>query len=147
MAEMQAKKNADGTPYYTTVVPEWNPGTYVLIHYLTDRAETEGNLSPIYTSTVDTRYTLYLYDGTPADSSDLLTSNGPGVYRTKLNAVVQGWAIALPEMRCGDSAEVIVPYSAGYGSSSIGDIKPYSALHFHIRLVDIPYYEKPPYTK
>ena len=57
LAEMQAKKNPDGSPYYKVVVPEWNPATFVLMHYFNDRAETEGNLSPLYTSTIDVRYT------------------------------------------------------------------------------------------
>ena len=30
LAEMQAKKNPDGSPYYKVVVPEWNPATFVL---------------------------------------------------------------------------------------------------------------------
>ena len=147
LVQMQGKKNADGTPYYQTVVPDWNPGSFVLIHYFNDRAETEGNLSPLYSSTVDTRYFLHLYDGTPIDSSVLCTTPAPGVYRTRLTNVVQGWAIALSEMRCGDTAEVIVPYGVGYGSSEFGTLMPYSNLRFNIRLVDIPFYEQTPYGK
>ncbi len=57
LKEQQALKNPDGTPYYKVIVPDWNPGSFVLIHYFNDRSETEGNLSPLYTSTIDTRYT------------------------------------------------------------------------------------------
>ena len=64
LKEQQALKNPDGTPYYKVIVPDWNPGSFVLIHYFNDRSETEGNLSPLYTSTIDTRYTLYLYNDT-----------------------------------------------------------------------------------
>lgn len=145
LTEIQSLKNPDGTPYYQTVVPSWNPGAYVLIHFFNDRSATEGNLSPIYTSTIDTRYELHLYDGTPVDSSTTLTANGPGVFRCRLNEMIQGWAMALPEMRCGDTAEIIVPYGVAYGAQSQGLVKPYSNLRFNVRLVDIPNYESSPY--
>ncbi len=142
--ELSQLKNADGTPYYTIVVPEWNPSTYVLMHFFNDRSETEGKLSPLYNSTIDVRYQLHLCDGTAVDSSDTQTQYGAkGIFRTQLNNTIQGWAVALPQMRCGDTAEVIIPYGIAYGSSSTGAIKPYSNLRFNIRLVDIPYYELP----
>ena len=147
LAEQELRTNPDGTPDYTKIVPDWNPGAFVLIHYFNDRAETEGNLSPLYTSTIDTRYELHLYDGTGVDSSTLSTSPAPGIFRTKLNSTVQGWAMALSDMRCGDTAEVILPYGVAYGSQILGTIPPYSNLRFNIRLVDIPYYETPPYEK
>lgn len=75
--EQAQRKNPDGTPYFQKVVPDWNPGAYVLIHYFNDRAETEGNLSPLYTSTIDTRYELHLYNGLPVDSSTTSTSPAP----------------------------------------------------------------------
>ncbi|GFI12997.1 FKBP-type 22 kDa peptidyl-prolyl cis-trans isomerase [Muribaculaceae bacterium] len=147
LKEQQALKNPDGTPYYKVIVPDWNPGSFVLIHYFNDRSETEGNLSPLYTSTIDTRYTLYLYNDTRVDSSAYNTDPAPGIFRTRLNNTVQGWAMALTDMRCGDTAQVVLPYGVAYGSQNLGDIPPYSNLRFNIRLVDIPYYEKPPYGK
>lgn len=144
LAQQQARTDADGQPYYRTVVPKWNPGNFILLRYCNDRSETEGNLTPMYTSTVDVRYKLHLYDGTPVDSSTNLTANGPGVYRAQLNSLVPGWAVALSEMRCGDSVEVVIPYALGYGASDYSAIKPYSALRFNIRLVDIYKYETSP---
>ncbi|MCM1067771.1 MAG: FKBP-type peptidyl-prolyl cis-trans isomerase [Muribaculaceae bacterium] len=146
LAEMQARTEADGTPYYQTIRPDWNPGAFVLMHYFNDPAENADKLSPLYTSTIDVRYKLHLCDGTPVDSSDLITGYGaPGVYRARLNQLVQGWAIGLTQTHCGDSVELIVPYGVGYGSTSTGSVLPYSNLRFNIRLVDIPYYEAPPY--
>ena len=142
LEEMEARTNADGTPYFEKVVPDWNPGAYVLVHYFNDRAATADKLSPIYTSTVDVRYRLHLHDGTPVDSSDLVTSTGTaGIFRTPLTSVVLGWAMALTQMHCGDTAEVVVPYGVGYGAQEVGQIKPYSNLRFNIRLVDVPFYE------
>ncbi len=141
--QQQARTNADGTPYFKTLIPSWNPAGYVLIHYFNDRSLTEGNLSPLYTSTVDTRYYLTYYEGTAIDSSYLQTTYGPGIFRTTVNAVIEGWAIALTDMRCGDTAEVVVPYAQGYGISS-STVLPYSALKFNMSLIDIPYYETNP---
>lgn len=147
LRELQERTDADGNPYYVTIVPVWNPGGYVLMHWFNDRSLTAGKLSPLYTSTVDTRYRLTLFDGTAVDSSDELTITAQkGIFRTQLNTTVQGWAAALQEMHCGDTCEVIIPYNMGYGAQDNGDVKPYSTLRFNIRLVDIPFYEKPPYT-
>ncbi len=144
--EMEARTNPDGSKYYQVIHPDWNPGAFVLLHHFNDPTENAGKLSPLYTSTIDVRYKLHLCDGTPVDSSDLITSYGtPGIYRARLNQLVQGWAIGLTKVHCGDSVELIVPYEVGYGSSSTGIILPYSNLRFNIRLVDIPYYEAPPY--
>lgn len=146
LSELQTRVNPDGTPYYKMIVPSWNNGAFVLLHYFNDPAENADKLSPIYTSTVDVRYKLHLYDGTPVDSSDNVTSTGvKGVFRTRLTDVILGWPMGLEQVHCGDSVELIVPYSVGYGSQSMGDVLPYSNLRFNIRLVDIPYYEATPY--
>lgn len=138
------KKNPDGTPYYTVLSPAWYPESGVLIHYFNDRKLTEGNLSPLLTSTVDVKYIGRLYDGTPFDSSYLQTANGDSIFRTLPSSVIQGWTIALLNMRVGDSARIVVPYSLGYGATSSGSILPYSTLIFDMKLVDIPYYEVRP---
>lgn len=148
LEELQAKKDSTGQPYYKTIVPAWNPGAYVLIHYFNDRKLTEGNLSPMYTSTVDVRYKGYRYNGTMFDESTNNTSPAPGIFRTQLNQVVSGWTIALSDMRCKDTAEIIVPYQFAYGENGVfsaDTILPYSNLRFNVRLVDIYKYEASPY--
>lgn len=143
--DLMAKKNDDGSAYYKKIVPDWNPGSFVLIHYYNDRELTEGKLSPINTSTINVRYHVSLYEGTPVDSSSTLTANGPGIFRCRLNNMIQAWSIAIPDMRCGDTAEIICPYGVAYGSSGQGSIPPYSNLRFGVRLVDIPHLESSPY--
>ncbi len=146
LKEMQAKTDTNGKPYYDIVIPSWQPGSFVLMHYYNDPQENADKLSPLYNSTVDVRYKLHLYDGTAVDSSDNITSYGAkGIYRTRLTQVVTGWAIAVQNMHCGDSVEVIIPYEVGYGEQEYDPIYPYSNLVFNIRLVDIPYYEATPY--
>lgn len=144
LAEMQGKKNADGTPYYQTVVPKWNSSSFVLMHYFNKRTTDPEALKPLYTSTVDVRYMLHLYDGTPCDSSSALTADGPGIYRAQLNDLIDGWAAAVCDMNVGDTAEVIIPYNLAYGVSSAGSIPSFSNLQFNIRLTDIVLYEKSP---
>ena len=140
LAEMQARKNADGTPYYKVVVPKWDPSSFVLMHYFNERTDDPLALTPLYTSTVDVRYRLTLYNGVACDSSSTMTENGPGIYRAQLNDLVDGWAAAVCEMNVGDTAEVIIPYALGYGSMTMGSIPAYYNLKFNSRLADIYLY-------
>ena len=82
LAQQEARTNADGTPYYQKVVPEFDRNAYVLIHYFTDRSATEGNLSPLISSTVDVKYKLLTCRGVGVDSTYLLTSPADSVYRS-----------------------------------------------------------------
>lgn len=144
LVEQQARKNPDGTPYFERVVPSWNPAAYVLIHYFNDRDETADNISPLSTSTIDTRYYLTYYNGTPIDSSSLQTKNGPGIFRCKLNEVIEGWTMAFETMHVGDTAELVIPYQSGYGTNTSTGIMPYSNMKYNVRLVGVPYYEREP---
>ena len=141
--EEQAKLTEGGKLYYTAFTAPWDPAAEVLIHWFNDTNETKGNLKPLYSSQVDVKYKLCLYDGTEVDSSFLSTSPADSIFRCRLNSgVIEGWAIAVPRMHIGDSCRVIIPYNVGYGSSGYGsDINPYSTLQFDIKLVGIPKYE------
>lgn len=141
--EQKYSFDENGNPEYLTVVAPWNPGAEVLVKYLNDRSKTEGNLTPLLTSTVDVKYRGSLYNGVAFDSSYLRTSPADSIFRTVLSATIEGWWIALTDMRVGDSARVIIPYNVGYGSSITASIPPFSTLVFDVKLVDIPYYEIP----
>ena len=125
---------------YTVVTAAWDPSAQVLMNWHNDTMLTKGNLKPLITSTVDVKYRVKLYDGTPVDSSYLLTSPADSIYRTRVNANVEGWMIALTHMHVGDSCTVIVPYHQGYGSSQRNSINPFSTLIFDMKLVDVPNY-------
>lgn len=142
LAQMQQRRNDDGTPYYETIVPAWNPGAFILIHFFNDRAETQENLVPLYTSVVDVIYEGYNVDDELFDSSKNVNSYGrTGVQRFACNQTIQGWAIAMENMHVGDTCEIIVPYDVAYGTSVTGSIPPYSVLRFNLRLHDIYRYE------
>ncbi|MCM1076154.1 MAG: FKBP-type peptidyl-prolyl cis-trans isomerase [Bacteroides sp.] len=135
----------DGANVYQSVTPAWNPSATILMRYLNDRSKTVGNLSPMLTSTVYVKYIGRLYNGLAFDSSYTQTASyGDSLFMTTPGEVIQGWTIALTNMRVGDSARVIIPYKLGYGVSGSGAIPPYSTLEFDIKLVDIPYYEVRP---
>lgn len=141
----QRYKLEDGVNYYQTLTPSWNTSAHILIRYLNDRSKTVGNLSPLLTSTVDVKYIGRLYNGVAFDSSyTQVASYGDSLFRTTPGSVIQGWTIALTDMRVGDSARIVIPYNLGYGVSGSGTILPYSTLVFDVKLVDIPYYEVRP---
>ena len=143
--EQESLTDENGNLYYTKITPEWNKSSYVLVHYFNDRSKTEGNLSPLYTSTVDVKYIGRFYNDEPFDSSyNNVATYGDSIYRTTCNNVISGWTAVLEDMRVGDSCEVIIPYTLGYGDSETGVITPYSTLKFNISLVNIPYYEVKP---
>ena len=140
--EAQEALTEGGSKYYTAYTAPWDPAAEVLIHWFNDTNKTKNNLKPLFTSMVDVKYHLRLYDGTPIDSSFLSTSPADSLFRCRLNTgVIEGWGIAIPRMHIGDSCRVIIPYNVGYGTKASGEIKPYSTLQFDIKLVGIPYYE------
>ena len=142
IVQIQDKKNDDGTPYYKVVVPVWNPGGFVLMHQFNDPAETADNLVPHSNSTVDVFYNAYNMDDELVDTSkDVNLYGRKGVYRIRCNNVIQGWTAALETMHVGDTVEVVVPYSMGYGTTVYGTLKPYTSMRFNMRLVDIYKYE------
>ena len=138
-------KDKDGQPFYKVMVASWDPNAQVLMHWFNDPNTTAKNLSPLYSSTVDVKYRLTMYDGTPKDSSfNMTAAYGDSIFRTKFSSVINGWPIAITKMHIGDSCRVVVPYNQGYGAYDYGGIKGYSTLVFDIKLVGIPFYEAKP---
>ena len=127
---------------YTKVTAPWDPSATVLMRWHNDRNLTKDNLMPLITSTVDVKYYLRLYDGTPVDSSYYMTSPADSIYRSMVNSNVEGWMIALTNMHVGDSCMVIIPYQQAYGSTKRSDVLiPYSSLMFDVKLVNIYKYK------
>ena len=127
---------------YTMVTAKWDPTAQVLMRWHNDTMLTRDNLKPLITSTVDVKYHLSLYDGTPVDSSYLMTSPADSIYRTVPANNIEGWMIALTRMHVGDSCTVIVPYHQGYGSYKQSSVLlPFSMLVFDMKLEDIYKYK------
>lgn len=107
---------------------------------------------PLATATVKVYYKGMLIDETVFDSTKgydtpetdddlsytaiLLSSSGDN---STIYGVVEGWAIALQQMRVGDKWKIYVPWTLGYGitGSRDGTIPSCSALIFEIELLEI----------
>ncbi len=141
---MRDSLDENGNLYYQVVYPNWNPTAEILVHYFNDRALTAGNLRPLFTSTCDVIYYGRLIDSTPFDSSYRQTKYGNAIMRITPQKAITGFAIALTNMHVGDSVEVLIPYQLAYGDRQSSLVKPYSALRYNMRLVDIAGYEVRP---
>lgn len=139
--EQQDSLDADGQLFYTELSPEWFKNSGVLIHYFNDRTKTEGNLSPLSTSKVSVKYKGMLYDGSVFDSTAVGTADSVRTF--SITDLIPGWKVALQDMRVGDTCEVVIPYTMGYGVSGSGTISPYSTLKFGMKLDSIYAYEIP----
>lgn len=137
----KGRKDINGTPYYTELNPSWYPQSGVLIHYFNDRSLTANNLSPLITSKISVKYKGSLYNDAVFDSTT--TSTADSVRTFLLSGTVSGWQVALTDMHVGDTCEIVLPYTMGYGANGSTYISPYSSLKFGIKLVDIPAYEIP----
>lgn len=111
-----------------------------------------GTVYPAITSKVEVRYKGWLVDGTVFDSTagydtpeedddltytfPLLNSSSPTSFY-----VVEGWGIALQNMKVGDKWEVYIPWTLGYGTATQTGgkvtIPGCSTLIFEIELVRI----------
>lgn len=136
--EQESLRDENGDLFYTKVVPDWDKGSYVLMHWFNDRSETAGNLTPYVTSWVTTSFDLYLSNDDLVDTSENLDNDE---FTAQLSSLIKGWRIAMLEMHVGDTVQVVVPYLSGYGNTGSGSVLPYSALRFNMRLKDIPGYE------
>ena len=94
----------------------------------------EGNgPKPAADAKVQVIYEGKTIDGNVFDSSE--KNNGGKPTEIMLNQVIPAWQQALTLMPEGSEWELYVPYDQAYGNRDMGQIKPYSALIFKIKLV------------
>lgn len=136
LIDQTRRADTDGTPYYRRCAMPTDPQGYVLMRNIGDVHY--GNLQPLFTSTTKVNYTLTLVNDTVVDS-------GTGfVSQLSSSGYISGWSLSIMQLHVGDSAQFIVPYNMGYGTTETSTIPPYSNLKFNIRLVDITAYETRP---
>ena len=68
----------------------------------------------------------------PIDATTQLAIN-----RGAHDQLIEGARIGLQQMVVGDEAEIIIPWYLGYGERRSGEINPYSALKFRVKLEEI----------
>ncbi len=90
-----------------------------------------GNISYTTNTTVTTKYTGRLLDGTVFDG----TTTQPISF--KLGQVIAGWQIGIPLIQKGGRIRLLIPSGLAYGEESQGPIPGNSVLDFDIELVDV----------
>jgi FKBP-type peptidyl-prolyl cis-trans isomerase len=86
--------------------------------------------------TVVVHYTGWLPDGQKFDSS--LDRKAPFSFELGRGRVIEGWDVALAQMRVGDRVRLTIPPELAYGSRSPGaGIPPNATLIFEIEMLDV----------
>ena len=92
----------------------------------------EGGKQPTPNSVVSCHYLGRTIDGKCFD-----TSLGGYPLAIRLRDLIEGWVIALQQMRVGDKWEIYIPSELGYGSFSQPGIPANSTLIFEIVLIGV----------
>ncbi len=93
-----------------------------------------GNETADVSDTATVSYILRLAGGEIVDVSP---QNKPLVFEVGGQGVVAGFSHGVVGMKTGETREVVVPASLGYGPAAVGPIPPNSTLMFEIKLVRI----------
>lgn len=133
-----ALTEGDGTPYYTRITPSWAPEAWSLVKWHNDRSLTADSPTPLDNSTVEFKYELSDINGNIIQNS---YSEKDSVYSAKVNSNIIGVWAPLTYMHPGDSVTIVIPYTAGYGTRSYGNILPFSTLIYKLKLKSISKYE------
>ena len=88
---------------------------------------------PTVADTVMIHYTGMLIDGTVFDST--ATRGFPATF--PLGRLIKAWQVAIPEAGVGDTIEIAVPASMGYGTKGAGPIPGGATLLFTVQLIGI----------
>lgn len=88
---------------------------------------------PTVSDIVTLHYAGTLTDGTEFDSS--YTRRQPATF--PLGSLIRAWQVAVPMMAVGDTIEIAVPSSMGYGPMGSGPIPGGATLLFKIELLGI----------
>jgi len=89
---------------------------------------------PTVSDTVTLNYEGKLVDGTVFDSS--YERGQPATF--PLSRLIRAWQLAVPQMGIGDTIEVALPATLGYGPIGRGPISGGATLLFKIELLGIP---------
>lgn len=92
----------------------------------------EGGMQPTPSSVVSCHYLGRTIDGKCFD-----TSLGGYPLAIRLRDLIEGWVIAMQQMRVGDKWEIYIPSELGYGSFSQPGIPANSTLIFEIELLGV----------
>lgn len=137
------KTYSSGTDPYVKIVPEWATDACVYMKWHNDRSLTANNLTPLSNSTVNIKYEMEDIEGTKMGNSYSMTTYGDSIYQSHPNQNIVGMWAAMLNMHVGDSVTMVIPYTSGYGAKSVGSIRPYTTLIYHVKMKGIPDYVRP----
>ncbi|MDE6811304.1 MAG: FKBP-type peptidyl-prolyl cis-trans isomerase [Muribaculaceae bacterium] len=143
VTDQEALRTPAGKLLFTRLTPDWAPQAFCLVKWENDRTLTADNLRPLSNSLVNLKYDVDDIDGNRISDSYSSTTYGDSIYQCRPNQNIIGFWNCVTNMQVGDSVTCVIPYVAGYGSTGNGNIKPYSTLVYHIKLVSIPAYQLP----
>lgn len=121
----------------------------VILQYIADRQVTEPDFKPLPTGTglyylttlegsgdspTATSYVTVYYKGTLVNGT-IFDQTNASPKSFFVAGVIQGWQEAIPKMKIGEKATIIVPSALGYGTETNGAIPGGSVLIFDIELV------------
>lgn len=86
--------------------------------------------------TVDDTVTVH-YAGTLVDGTEFDSSYGGDPVSFPLGGLIRAWQLAIPQAGVGDTIEIAVPSSLGYGPKGAGPIPGGATLLFKIELLGI----------
>lgn len=143
-----ARRNADGT-WKTYKAYDLSPdnddvltATYDNNNYIycqVVKAGT-GTSSPEVTDSVRVHYRAWFFNGKLMDESfrgDTLNTSISVPPKFSMGSTITGWTTALLYMKEGDTWDVYIPYTLGYGTSGVTGVPGYSALKYRINLVGV----------
>ncbi|MFI3321392.1 MAG: FKBP-type peptidyl-prolyl cis-trans isomerase [Rikenellaceae bacterium] len=93
----------------------------------------ESQISPSINEVVSVHYTGRFIDGREFDSSR--ENSYPATFRVR--EVIEGWQIALVNMKIGDIWEIYIPSEMGYGDKASSGIPGRSSLIFEVELITV----------
>lgn len=102
------------------------------IFYKVIKSGAKDAISPGRNSVVTVHYTGKTINGRTFDSSR--SGAAPAM---RLRELIQGWIIALQQMRVGDRWELYIPAEMGYGRFSQQGIPGWSTLIFDVELIAV----------
>lgn len=90
--------------------------------------------TPKLNDTVVVNYTGKTLDGNVFDTNE---GRGPARFALEEGRLIQGWIEAIPMMKKGGKATLVLPSALGYGPTGNGPIPPYAPLVFDVELIDV----------
>jgi FKBP-type peptidyl-prolyl cis-trans isomerase FklB len=132
MQQLQ-KNEADGAAFIENYSKQANAIVLEEGIVYTVLQEGDGINFPTVNQTVHCHYHGTLINGTIFDSS---VQRGQPI-SFPLNAVIQGWQIAIPLMSVGAKHQIVIPAHLAYGNRNAGPIAAGSTLIFDVELLAI----------